>query len=472
MTEDQNPLDPGLERIAQLLEAVAAHGAEHEVIRARNRVVDFMGAPPTPRRRPWKSATLAAIAILAPAVVAAVVAASILGVFRPTAFRVAPAGPTPSAEETPTPSELPSASPSATPPGAPVAPPRVRTVTVCDWAVVPSPNPPGFPELGRLAVIGPKDIWAVGGAGSSTGSKPFALHWDGVKWSLVATAPLAAGASAGFNDVAGSATNDVWAVGSITDADKHEHPLAEHWDGANWMVKPTVDPNLGVSSALAAVSAAGPGVVFAVGNTGGAALIEHWDGASWALQTSSSSSDGSLTDVAVNSAANAVAVGVAKGQSYLIERWDGSTWKQQGSPLYTGDPSYRGGLKGVTFVPGSDQAWAVGDGVVPGFAGQPLALRFDGTWTQPGAPLPSDTVLNDVTAVGASDVWAVGGRPNTAADALHWNGSSWTEVSFANGTGASDIGAVSSTELWAVGGSSNPSNTQWYTLIQHYTCHH
>src|SRR5262249_34224771 len=56
-------------------------------------------------------------------------------------------------------------------------------------------------------------VWAVGAAGTI-------LHWNGAAWS-----PSASGTTAALEDVWGSASTDVWAVGN---------GAILHWDGAIW----------------------------------------------------------------------------------------------------------------------------------------------------------------------------------------------------------------------------------------------
>ena len=99
MTEERNNLDPELGRIQRLLETAAADGVEQDQLRVRNNLLRFIHSPSAVHPREWKSRLLVAFAILVPAAAAAVLAASILGVFRPTAYTPVPAGPTPSVQQ-------------------------------------------------------------------------------------------------------------------------------------------------------------------------------------------------------------------------------------------------------------------------------------------------------------------------------------------------------------------------------------
>jgi len=60
--------------------------------------------------------------------------------------------------------------------------------------------------------------------------------------------------------------------------------------------------------------------------------------------------------------------------------------------------------------------------------------------------------LTDVAALSADDVWAVG-FSDSGASSLHWDGTAWTELSGARGSGAlfTGLAAPSPTDLWVVG---------------------
>lgn len=114
-----------------------------------------------------------------------------------------------------------------------------------------------------------------------------------------------------------------------------------------------------------------------------------------------------------------------------------------------------GVLSSVSAVSASD-AWAVGEGTdaVTG-AHTTLVLHWNGsTWTMVASPNPGGTIksgessaLDGVSALSGKDVWAVGSyiNPTTLAhESLveHWNGSSWSQVPSPNpgGTASSRSG--------------------------------
>ena len=86
----------------------------------------------------------------------------------------------------------------------------------------------------------------------------------------------------------------------------------------------------------------------------------------------------------------------------------------------------------------------------------PLIQHWDGfSWrtTAQGGGTFHRLQLNDVDSLGTNDVWAVGFTYG-GANAIHWDGTSWSEVPGARGQAGSvflGLAAVSPTEFWAVG---------------------
>ncbi len=78
--------------------------------------------------------------------------------------------------------------------------------------------------------------------------------------------------------------------------------------------------------------------------------------------------------------------------------------------------------------------------------------------------------LEGVTAVSATDVWAVGYHDDTKALIEHNDGTGWTRVPSAHPQAAnrlSGVAAVAATDIWAVGWSGIASS-HWRTLIEHW----
>jgi hypothetical protein len=161
----------------------------------------------------------------------------------------------------------------------------IHTLTVhwdgAAWAQVPSPNGPGDNRLESVVVVAHDDAWAVGYTQATDGTRlPLTEHWDGQAWTVVAVP--AVGAAGVLRDVSATGSSDVWAVGhwDVT-AQGPDRTLAVHWNGTSWTsVQPTTP---GTSSSLSGVAALPGGFVWAVGNSGGKAIIERWNGSVWKL---------------------------------------------------------------------------------------------------------------------------------------------------------------------------------------------
>jgi hypothetical protein len=129
-----------------------------------------------------------------------------------------------------------------------------------------------------------------------------------------------------------------------------------------------------------------------------------------------------------------------------------------------------GGINGLSLVPGTGQAWAVG-GQEQNNHTIPIADRFvNGAWHAVASPQPFPFVqLNAVSALSAADAWAVGGDTGTGQTvAEHWDGHAWTVVP----TPAIDaylagVAAVSATDAWAVGERFSDNSP----LIEHWNGH-
>ncbi|HEY9388416.1 MAG TPA: S53 family peptidase [Mycobacteriales bacterium] len=190
-----------------------------------------------------------------------------------------------------------------------------------------------------VAAISSTDAWLVlntsrtepdENGGLSTGS--FLEHWDGHEWSFV-DFPGSDNRKLQLNDVWGTSSDNVWAVGHEQISSMEFRAVALHWDGQKWTsTSPVHDTDV---TSFNAVSGTGPNDVWAVG-TGdqGAAngpLVEHWDGSRW-TRTQVEGSDplvSSFTDfegVTVNSPDDVWAAGRWNQWNYLVGHWDGTRW--------------------------------------------------------------------------------------------------------------------------------------------------
>jgi uncharacterized membrane protein len=154
-----------------------------------------------------------------------------------------------------------------------------------------------------LSATATNDVWAVG---SIALDGTFAEHFDGSKWSIVHTP----NAGAGFNVLFGAAAispNDAWAVGFSTQDPNSTRPaltLTEHWDGTSWSIIPS--PNVGPNSefqsnqlygvtAIASNDVWAFGSFFAEDGSGQqSTLVLHWDGTSWTIVPSPNAGTGNF----------------------------------------------------------------------------------------------------------------------------------------------------------------------------------
>ncbi len=188
----------------------------------------------------------------------------------------------------------------------------------------------------------------------------------------------------------------------------------------------------------------------------------HWNGSSWA--TSFTEPVGYFRAVSARTSTDAWAVG---GTSWfdeshtLAEHWDGTSWTQVTTPT----PG-SGLFSGVAATSASN-AWAVGiigpGNGTPAESTEPLIERWNGsTWSEQTFADPLDGgEFTAVAATSADDAWAVGytgsfGEGSGQATLIyHWDGSTWTRVPSPDPDGSFNylygVTAISTNDAWAVG---------------------
>ena len=146
----------------------------------------------------------------------------------------------------------------------------------------------------------------------------------------------------------------------------------------------------------------------------------------------------------------------------LIEHWNGTSWSVVPSPTPSGALYSR--LKSVNAV-SANNIWAVGDLRLRGGGSRTLIEHWNGTsWHRVPSPNPVHSgfgnALYSVSAVSATDVWAVGYYDPSGPDiehslAVHWNGGSWSVVRTPNRAGVNrgflGVDLPTSASGWAVG---------------------
>lgn len=312
---------------------------------------------------------------------------------------------------------------------------------------------------------------------------------NGTIWSVVpspnpSTVPISNDALFG---VSALADNNVWTVGRFSSSvgNNVNHTIVEHWNGSAWSVVPS--PNVGTQgSELLGVAAISATDVWAVGDVststtvnGNRALIEHWNGSAWsAVPAPSPSNQGdNLTAVAAITPSNVWAVGYFESSNQgailpLIEHWNGSTWSVVTAGIQAAAGTF---LNGITALSATD-IWAVG---YAGF-GTNREMHWNGTrWSVTSASFPSggQESLGGVAAAGSNDIWAVGSyAPTTFAElqtlALHWDGTTWTKVTTPNVDKYFNlffgVAALRRNDVWAVGYAYTPHGLGFSTLTEHW----
>lgn len=193
------------------------------------------------------------------------------------------------------------------------------------------------------------------------------------------------------------------------------------------------------------ISTAPDGSAFFVGDQGqgdhGGVLVGRYAAGAWQLTSDTGLPQGtveaSLLSVSSSSGRDAWAVGQGYTQDTfdhvpVVQHWDGHRWTSVRIP---GAGNW--GLNQVEQV-APDDVWVVG---MDYDTGQSLAVHWDGLrWTRTATPVfPESSVLFDIAARTPTDVWAVGwsrdtDRQRPAGLALHWDGTSWSEVPLPAGT--------------------------------------
>jgi hypothetical protein len=221
--------------------------------------------------------------------------------------------------------------------------------------------------------------------------------------------------------VAGTASNDVWAVG-----DDGASTVIEHWDGSGWSVVPSPNPVSNARNRLSGVVALSPSNAYAVGtattgyvasrpgsplasNPAGAILL-HWNGTAWKAIDMAGLGGNQIRAISASGLRDvwlAGAFDVGTDHVELAAHGHGATW----SPTTT----VRMGTGGVPLGIASRTAgdvWLVGayNRRAYPYTERTMVQHYDGaSWQGIRSPNagPNDTRLNGV-AVAGSTVWAVG----------------------------------------------------------------
>jgi hypothetical protein len=355
------------------------------------------------------------------------------------------------------------------------------------WAIVPSPD---NGSLYGVAALSANDIWAVG-LSSNYPYRTLIVHWNGSQWSVVPNPNIGSGSNV-LHSVAAATADDVWAVGEYFNVSSNvTQTLTLHWDSAQWNVEPS--PNIGTfSSVLNDVKVVSPTDVWAVGHhnsdySTGETLTMHWDGTEWSIVPSPNpeiAQASGLMSLDALASTDIWAVGASSyfdggyHQATLAMHWDGTKWSIVPSP----NTQYGTYLRSVAAVARED-VWAVGSNTLyryhyacatttptrtvtptPTVTLTPTSTNTASPTCLPGTGwgiVPSANSNNyhnslyAVDGISTNDVWAVGGSVSIVGERRtlieHWDGTQWTVSPSPGGDVLYGVAAVSANDVWAVG---------------------
>lgn len=310
------------------------------------------------------------------------------------------------------------------------------------WSEVPGANPgPRRTSLAAVAALSPGDVWAVGDYKLLGANRTLAERWDGSSWKVIKS-PNSERKNSELVAISALSETDIWAVGQADDY-PYNYPsaLVEHWDGTAWSVVP-IERNIHwAMQTLTGVKAIGPNDVWATGygledeEAGYLPLSYHWNGLDWRqVHVKHGDRFASYFQRAIDATSRHDVWAVGDQQlsfgheTTRVEHWTGGPWQTVDVPSPGVDRgSY---LEGVSAVAASD-VWAVGR-FDNGTSMRALFLHWDGSaWSQVSGPSPGgrfDTTLTSVSADAGNDAWSVGFFDNGVKEKpviMHWDGRSW-----------------------------------------------
>lgn len=332
------------------------------------------------------------------------------------------------------------------------------------WSVIASPNQgQGDNTLMAVTALGSTNAWAVGTAGDA----PLIEHWNGTKWSVVASN---AGVPGYLDSISADSATDVWASGGSFATGNS--PLIEHWNGTAWSVLATNPPKAEQVEGISALSANSVWLEAETSDRQGDefAWLEHWNGTKWSkheLQEADPDEGVGIYQVKAFSNTDVIAFYALFGNDAYIwdtARWTGSALNSFGAPDYSGDGGNDVNLMQMA-ASSPNNVWEVGQwagylGSSTTYAAGPAAGRWNGkAWHI--KPVPTSYpdcchVFNAVAPASQKSAWAVGYRSGTTgSDNLleYWNGSTWAEYGGPNPT--------TSNQLWGVTTVPGAANSWW-----------
>ncbi|GAA1880269.1 hypothetical protein GCM10009753_04530 [Streptantibioticus ferralitis] len=343
-------------------------------------------------------------------------------------------------------------------------------------------------DYGAVAVVSPKDVWAVGSMLPDTANSnqdamlSLAAHYDGTKWTSTPIGHV----GTNFNALYGVAAvpGRAWAVGVAIDSHYQSHSLMQEWDGHTW--HPVALPKINsIHDTLYAATATSANDVWAVGDRESAngvftTLVEHFDGHRWSVvPTPNPGATGNhLFGITARSPHDIWAVGQrndATNDAPLVEHFDGHRWTAVNVPAASTTTAF---LQAVT-VTADGQVWAAGQSDDAQHQARPLALHRDanGHWT---ATLLTNigSDFSNVTGIAVSHgvPWLVGSYLDTTTQfqkplVASLQGGRWeaSDVPYrdTNDSVLGGIAAAKDGQLWTVGYGRTDSGR--FALVEHHS---
>jgi hypothetical protein len=241
------------------------------------------------------------------------------------------------------------------------------------WTSVPIPTGPNPGGTGRgslkgVVALASNNVWAVG---KSAGVTALIEHWDGTSWTVAPVPTI----NTGLEAVAAVSPTNIWAVGDqLTAANGTKTALIMHYNGVSWTQVPnpvSVPSNFVAFRGLTGLTAVSTNDIWAVGEVTDnlsvdAPIIEHWNGMTWSQVPAPARPAGithyGLQSVVAVSSTDVYAVGFLfrgdlSGTDNFVAHWNGTSWARLTIPA---PPEASNGLTGIAATPGGNPLWAVG----------------------------------------------------------------------------------------------------------------
>jgi hypothetical protein len=316
-------------------------------------------------------------------------------------------------------------------------------------------------QLNAVTAISPRDAWAVGPTGTSTGD--IVVHWNGTGWQQVAVPARVMAKVSVLGSVGATSDRNVWAFDGSGDYLR--------FNGSSWTAgrAPTF---AGGKNGLVIASGLAVGTdsawLFGFDSTP-SKLISYaarFDGRGWqAMSLPAPTGQYGVVDASAVSASDIWAVvqgGPGQRTANGLLHWNGRRWLSAKLSAYLARGT---NLTSVLALPGGD-VWVAG-GIPSGHNYWGVTAMWNGhTWTVdklPSDPTTKQDVISDLVPDGAGGVWAMGFTPQDCAGPMwHFSARVWTDTGLAGCSAGAYVhgpeGLASipgTTSVWAVGGQSD-----------------